>query len=34
MNPEIVPLNTEELVAPAAVFTTITKLDWAATVNE
>jgi hypothetical protein len=34
MNPETVPLNTDELVAPVAVPTTMTKFVAAGTVNE
>jgi hypothetical protein len=34
MNPETVPLKTDELVAPVAVFTTMTKFVAAGTVNE
>jgi hypothetical protein len=34
MNPETVPLKTDELVDPVAVFTTMTKFVDAGTVNE
>src|ERR1700737_2782563 len=32
MNPDTVPLNTDEFVEPAVVFTTMTKFEFAATV--
>jgi hypothetical protein len=34
MNPEMVPLNTEEFVEPVTVLTTIAKFVCAGTVNE
>jgi hypothetical protein len=34
MNPDTVPLKTDEFVAPVAVFTTITKFVCAGTVKE